>query len=287
MRDEDFVKTLFVASTHDNLLFFTNHGRAYKMKAFEIPEAGRTARGLALVNLLNLNSGEKISAAMPITVFEEDSFLLLLTRKGIMKKTAVSQFESVKKSGLLALSIREDDELINVMHTDGNNEIFIASNKGMGIRFFETQIRPMGRTAMGVKAMNLTEDDYVVSAGVISQNTDEKLLFVSENGYGKCTEFDEFRLQRRSGKGLRVYKITPKTGNLVGVCTVGEREELMLINSEGVIIRMKISGISIQGRVTQGVKLINLENGVTVVDMAKISEEQSEDGQGNLDNQPE
>jgi len=275
MRDEDLVKSLFVANTHDYVLFFTNQGRAYKKKAYEIPEAGRTARGMAIVNMLNLNGGEKVAAVIPVREFTENEYLVMITKKGAIKKTSLAAFENIRKGGLIALNFHEDDELIAVLRTDGGKNIFIATHEGMGIRFSEDDVRPMGRTAAGVKAIDLAGDDYVVGAGVFADEEmqDASVLFVSANGYGKCTDADVFRAQHRNGKGIKIYKITEKTGPLAGVCMVNERDGLMIINSEGVIIRLRVEDISNQGRVTQGVKLIDLGEGVTVVSIAKITED--------------
>ncbi|MCL2352269.1 MAG: DNA gyrase subunit A [Firmicutes bacterium] len=283
VRDEDLVKSLFVASTHDYVLFFTNQGRVYRTKAYEIPPAGRTARGMAIVNLLNLNGGEKVAAVIPVREFDPGQYLVMVTKNGAVKKTSLDLFENIRKGGLIALNIREDDELIAVLRTDGEKNIFIATRNGMGIRFGEAGVRPVGRTAAGVRGIDMAEGDRVVGAGVFPDGGGEeaRVLFVSENGYGKCTDAGVFRAQRRNGKGLRVYRITEKTGPLAGVCMVNDREGLMIINSEGVIIRLRIADISVLGRVTQGVKLINLGEGVTVVDVAKIAEDDCENGTEN------
>ncbi len=275
MRDSDIIKNMFVASTHDHILFFTNHGRAYQIKAYVVPEAGRNAKGLAIVNLLNLNGGEKIAAVIPVESFEEsvieNESLVMVTKMGIVKKIALKHFGRINKAGLNALNIKEDDELIAVLRVKADQDIFIATNRGMGIRFGEHALRAMGRAATGVKSILLGDGDKVVGAGIISN--DYKLLFVSANGYGKCTDAEEFRLQGRRGKGLKIYKITDKTGEIIGVCPVNEREEVMLINSDGVIIRIKVSDISTQGRITQGVRLIKTDNGIQVVGVTKIAED--------------
>jgi DNA gyrase subunit A len=271
-REEDWVKDLFVANTHDHILFFTNHGRAYRIRAFEIPEAGRTAKGIAIVNLLNLNGGEAVAAVIPVRSNEEKGetpeYLTMITESGVIKRTDTSQFSNIKKAGLIALNIREDDALIAVLKTDGRKEIFLATSEGKGIRFPEGEARPMGRTASGVKAMTLNEGDRIVGA----TDAEGQVLFVTANGYGKCTRVEDCRGQHRGGKGLIIYKPTEQTGNVIGVCTVSERDELMLINSEGVIIRIRVSDVSVQGRFAQGVKLINMNEGVTVAGMAKIQE---------------
>ena len=290
-REEDWVKDLFVSSTHDQILFFTNFGRVYRMRAFEIPLAGRTARGMALVNLLNLNGGETIAAMIPVSVDssgtfpDEDEYLIMVTRKGVVKRTRLSAFANINKSGLIALTIREDDDLIAVLRSDGQRELFIATERGRGIRFAEEQVRSMGRTAAGVRGIKLREGDNVVGATV----ADEQVLLVSTKGYGKGTMLEQFRGQGRGGQGSTVYKPNERTGSLVGITACGsdnENDELMLINSEGVIIRIRIADISVQGRYASGVKLINMDEGTTVVALAKIidgavsDENESEDDEG-------
>ena len=274
-REEDFVKDLFLASTHDTLLFFTSRGKVYRMKGYEIPEAGRTARGVAIVNLLEIDADEKIMAVIPANEFREDQYLVMVTKQGLIKKTDMTSFANIRKSGLIALNLREEDDLISVMTTDGRDEIFVATRSGMGIKFSEEDVRPMGRTATGVKAITLKEDDYVVSA--VKIDPEGQLLNVTENGYGKRTTTDKFNLQHRGGKGLKVHQLTEKTGQLTGVLMVGENDELMLITSEGVIIRLRGREISSYNRDSQGVKLMNLDDGVSVVGIAKISEEDIEE----------
>ena len=271
-REEDGIKDLIVASTHDFILFFTDHGRVYRIKAYEIPEAGRTARGMALVNLLNLTGGENVAAIIPVgkDALGEDYYLTMVTRKGIIKKTKIGHYANIRKSGLVALNIREDDALITVLRSNGSQSIILAAESGLGIRFPESDVRPMGRTASGVIAMRLNEGDRIVGAAIVEDST--RILLVSAGGYGKCTETDAFRIQGRGGKGLRVYKTMEKTGGLIGVAAVKEQDELMLINSEGVIIRMPVADISVKGRVTLGVKLIHMDPGVSVVSMAKITD---------------
>ena len=277
MRDEDIVKNVFVASTHDHLLFFTSLGRVFRKKAFEIPEAGRTAKGLAIVNLLNLDKEEKIREVVSVREFVDEEYLVMVTKRGIAKKTPLSQFGNIKNSGLRALNFKEgingenSDELISVFRTDGAKEIFVATKEGKGLRFKEEEIRSMGRTATGVRIIRLSEEDEVVGADYLEDGN--KILFVSSKGFGKCTETEEFSLRHRGGKGLKIYRITDRTGRVVGVCRANDKEELMLINSEGVIIRIRIGDISTQGRVTQGVKLINLQDGSEVVNIAKILED--------------
>lgn len=270
-REEDFVKDMFLSSTHDTILFFTDRGRVYRMKGYEIPEAGRTARGMAIVNLLEITAGESITAIIPVKEFKEDEYLVMITKQGIIKKTEMTSFANIRKGGLIAVNLREDDSLISVMTTNGENEIFVATRKGMGIKFSEKDVRSMGRTATGVKAITLRKEDYVVSA--IKIVADAKLLNVTEKGYGKRTETDAFTVQYRGGKGLKIHQLTEKTGLLTGVLLIDDNEEIMLMTSEGIIIRLRAREISTIGRVSQGVKLMNLNEGVTVVGMAKISED--------------
>lgn len=270
-RDEDDVTRLFVCSTHDYLLFFTNFGRVYRIKGYQVPEAGRTARGLAIVNLLSISQGEKITAVVPVRNFEEDKYLVMITRSGVIKKTNMSAFANIRKAGLTAVNLREDDELIAAFLTDGSRNIFVATRNGMGIKFNESNVRPMGRTATGVKAITLGEGDYVVSSDIVEEG--DKLLNVTENGYGKRSDESAFNVQYRGGKGVKIHQITEKTGLLSGVIKVGDNEELMIVTSEGVIIRLRGKEISTFGRISQGVKLINLGAGVSVAGVAKIDEE--------------
>ena len=270
-REEDAVTRLFVCSTHDYLLFFTNFGRVYRIKGYQVPEAGRTARGLAIVNLLSISQGETITAVVPVKNFEDDKYLVMVTKSGIIKKTDMSSFANIRKAGLTAVNLRDGDELIAAFLTDGTKDIFAATRNGMGIRFNENDVRPMGRTATGVKAITLTGDDYVVSSDIIEEN--DKLLNVTENGYGKRTEESAFNVQYRGGKGVKIHQITEKTGLLSGVIKVSDNEELMIVTSEGVIIRLRGKEISTFGRISQGVKLINLGEGVSVAGIAKIDEE--------------
>lgn len=270
-REEDAVTRLFVCSTHDYLLFFTNFGRVYRIKGYEVPEAGRTARGLAIVNLLSISQGETITAVVPVRDFEKDDYLVMVTKSGVIKKTDMSAFANIRKTGITAVNLREGDELIAAFLTDGSKNIFAATRNGMGIMFDENNVRPMGRTATGVKAITLSDDDYVVSADFADK--EDKLLNVTENGYGKRTDAEAFNVQHRGGKGVKVHQITDKTGLLSGVIKVSDNEELMIVTSEGVIIRLRGKEISTFGRVSQGVKLINLDDGVTVAGIAKINEE--------------
>ena len=272
--EDDYIEDLLMTNTHNYLMFFTNMGRVYRLKAYEIPEAGRTARGTAIVNLLQLNPGEKISAMIPITSYEEGKNLFMITKNGIAKKTPIMEFMNVRKTGLAAIHLREDDELIEVKTTDKNSEIFLITKYGMCIRFKETDVRAMGRTAMGVIGMNLDDGDEIVGMQINTQG--DSLLIVSEKGMGKRTELDEFTVQKRGGKGVKCYKITEKTGNVVGVKAVTDENEIMMITTEGVIIQIGMGGISMIGRNTSGVKMINLDDGVTVAKIAKVREKISD-----------
>lgn len=273
-RDEDFVKDLFLCSTHDTILFFTDHGRVYRLKGYEVPEAGRTARGMAIVNLLEIAPDESVTAVIPVKEFREDRYLVMLTKQGLIKKTDMASYSNIRKGGLIAINLREDDSLISVMTTEGEDEILAATRNGMGIRFSEKDVRPMGRTATGVKAISLREGDYLVSA--VKMSPTAKVLNVTEKGFGKRTVPDEFKVQYRGGMGVKIHQLTEKTGLLTGVLMLEENEEVMLITSEGVIIRLRGADISTIGRVSQGVKLMNLDEGVSVVGIAKITEDDIE-----------
>ena len=264
-REEDFVKQIFTASTHDTLLFFSNKGKLYRLRGYEVPEAGRTAKGTAIVNLLSLDNGEKISAVIPLSNFAEGKYLLMATKQGFIKKTPLNEFDSSRKSGLLSITLREDDELIDVRLTDGEDNVVLVTNQGLCITFNEKDVRPMGRTAQGVIGIRLNDQDYVVGMeSIISGNTDATLLTITENGFGKRTELDEYRVQTRGGKGVTTYKITPKTGDIVGIRIVSEKEDVMLITENGTIIRLNVKDISILGRSTQGVTLMRTNEGKVV-----------------------
>jgi len=269
-RDEDLIKKMFIASTHDDILFITTLGRAYKLRAYQIAETGRSAKGTAIVNLLKLNEGENIAAAMPVSNYDE-GYLTMVTRSAVIKRTPLSVFQKINKNGVIAFNLKEDDSIVSVIQTAGDADIFMASSKGKGLRFPEESVREGKRTATGRLSMVLDEDDFII--GAESTCDGMKLLFVSEKGFGKCTDPDEFRVQGRRGKGLTAYKCNEKTGKLVGVTRVTDNEELMLINSNGVIIRIRVSDIRTVSRSGIGVKLINLEEGVGVVGLAKIGEE--------------
>ena len=270
--DEDFIEELFMTMNHDYIMFFTNQGRVYRLKAYEIPEASRTARGTAIINLLQLMPGEKITAIIPIKEYKEDRYLFMATKNGIVKKTEIQEYENIRKSGLIAINLRDDDELIEVKVTNGHKDIFLVTKNGMCIRFNEQEVRHTGRSSMGVIGMSLVGDDQIVGMQLDSQG--EYLLFVSAYGMGKRTEMDEFTAQRRGGRGVKCYKITEKTGEVIGVKAVNENNEVMLISTEGILIRIMASGISILGRVTSGVKLINLyDKNVFVASVAKVRED--------------
>ena len=268
--DDDYIEELLMTTSHHYLMFFTNTGRVYRMKAYEIPEASRTARGTAIINLLQLQPGEKITAVIPIREYTEGHFLFMATKKGIVKKTPITDYANVRKTGLAAINLREDDELIEVKKTDNNQDIFLVTKYGQCIRFKETDVRKTGRTSMGVIGMNLTDGDEVVGMQMESQG--DSLMIVSEKGLGKCTLISEFTTQNRGGKGVKCYKITEKTGNIVGVKAVNHDNEIMLITTEGIIIRIKVADTALLGRITSGVKLINLNENVTVASIAKVRE---------------
>ena len=282
--DEDYVEELFMCSTHHYIMFFTNTGRVYRLKGYEIPEAGRTARGTAIINLLQLQPEEKITAVIPIKEYEEGQYLFMATKKGLVKKTQIMDYANVRKTGLAAITLREDDELIEVKTTDDTKDILLVTKYGQCIRFHETDVRPTGRTSMGVRGMNLGDQDEVIGMQLDIQG--EYLLIVSEKGMGKLTAMEEFTPQNRGGKGIKCYKIIEKTGNVVGVKAVDEDDEIMIINTEGIIIRTECSGISKLGRITSGVKLINLDDNVSVASIAKVRKTE-DDGEEEEESQEE
>ena len=268
--DDDYIEELMMTTTHHYVMFFTNTGRVYRLKAYEIPEAGRTARGTAIINLLQLMPGERITAVIPISKFEEGHYLMMATRKGLVKKTPIQDYANVRKIGLAAISLRDDDELIEVKATNDKKDVILVTKYGQCIRFKETDVRSTGRVSMGVRGINLLDGDEVVAMQLNTQGY--YLLVVSENGMGKRTSISEFTCQNRGGKGVKCYKITEKTGNVIGAKAVNEENEIMMITTEGIIIRLQCSDISILGRITSGVKLINLSDGVTVASFAKVRE---------------
>ena len=272
--DDDYIEELMMTTTHHYVMFFTNTGRVYRLKAYEIPEAGRTARGTAIINLLQLMPGERITAVIPINKFEKGQYLMMATRKGLVKKTPIQDYANVRKVGLAAIALRDDDELIEVKATDNKKDIILVTKYGQCIRFNETDVRSTGRVSMGVRGINLTDGDEVVAMQLNTQGY--YLLVVSENGMGKRTSISEFTVQNRGGKGVKCYKITEKTGNVIGAKAVNEENEIMMITTEGIIIRLQCADISILGRITSGVKLINLSDGVTVASFAKVREKEEE-----------
>ncbi|MBR3163189.1 MAG: DNA gyrase subunit A [Clostridia bacterium] len=276
-REDDFVKQIFTASTHDTILFFTNKGKLYRLRGYEIPEAGRTARGTAIVNLLSLDSGEKVSAVIPLQNFAEGKYLLMATKQGIIKKTPLSEYNSARKTGLLSITLKEDDELIDVRLTDGEDNVLLVTKEGLCITFDEKDVRPMGRTAQGVIGIRLNDEDEVISMESVLAGGTATLLAITENGFGKRTELDEYRVQTRGGKGVMTYKITPKTGKLVGAKVATEEDDVMLITDSGTIIRLKVKDISVLGRATQGVTLMRTSDGGQVVSIETISPEKEDE----------
>ena len=270
-REEDFVKQIFTASTHDTILFFSNKGKLYKLKGYEIPEGGRTAKGTAIVNLLRLDNGEKISAVIPISNFADGKYLLMATKNGLIKKTALTEYNSAKKTGLLAITLKEDDELIDVRLTDGEDNVVLVTKKGLSITFDEKDVRPVGRSAQGVIGIRLDNDDDVIGMESIISGSKATLLAITENGFGKRTELDEYRVQNRGGRGVITYKVTPKTGNIVGIRIANGNEDVMLITDKGTIIRLKVEEISVLGRATQGVTLMRTNDGGKVVSIEIIN----------------
>ena len=271
--DDDYIKELMMTTSHHYLMFFTNLGRVYRLKAYEIPEASRMARGTAIVNLLQLQPGETITSMIPMRDYRDDEFLFMATKKGLVKKTKLSEYANIRKTGLAAINLREDDQLIEVKKTDNHEDVILVTKYGQCIRFHETDVRSTGRTSMGVIGMNLSDTDEIIAMQLVSQG--EALMLVSEKGLGKCTLNSEFTPQNRGGKGVKCYKITEKTGNLVGAKAVNIDDEVMLITTEGIIIRIKVNDTALLGRITSGVKLINLADDVTVASMAKVRKDDS------------
>lgn len=274
-RDSDFVKDLIITSTHDDLLFFTDMGKVYKMKGYEVPEASRTAKGTPVINFLNLNSGEKVSAVIPVKEFSQDNYLVMITRSGTIKKTPMSEFDSIRKNGLIAINLKDGDKLISVSQSNGDENIYVITKLGKAIAFNENDVRSMGRNAAGVRAINLDYGDEVVSMELDIDGTRE-MLVVSENGFGKRTSLDEYRLQTRGGKGIATYDKSKfsKTGTLVGGMLVRDENEVMLINSNGVIIRIRAEEIAKSGRTTQGVKIMKVEEDSHIVSLAKVVDDE-------------
>ena len=279
---DDYIDELLMTTTHHYLMFFTNLGKVYRLKVYEIPEAGRTARGTAIINLLQLQAGEKITAVIPISEYKPDQYLLMATKCGLVKKTSISEYENVRKTGLAAIALRDDDELIEVKITDNKKDIILVTKYGQCIRFSDTDVRNTGRVSMGVRGINLSDGDEIIGMQLNTQG--DYLLIVSEKGMGKRTSIGEFTPQNRGGKGVKCYKITEKTGNVVGVKAVNEDNEVMMITTEGIIIRISCSDISILGRITSGVKLMNLDENVSIASIAKVREKK-ENQEGIEENQ--
>ena len=274
-KEDDFVKQIFTASTHDTILFFSNKGKLYRLRGYEVPESGRTAKGTAIVNLLSLDAGEKISTIIPIQNFAEGKYLLFATRNGLIKKTALTEYNSARKTGLLAITLKDDDEVIDVRLTDGEDNVVLVTKQGMCITFNEKDVRPIGRVSQGVIGIRLDDDDSVIGMESIIQGSNATLLAITENGFGKRTELEEYRVQTRGGKGVITYKITPKTGVIVGIRIVREDDDVMLITDTGTIIRINVAEISVLGRSTQGVTLMRTNEG-KVVSIEKIEPERDE-----------
>ena len=275
-REEDFVKQIFTASTHDTILFFTNKGKLYHLRGYEIPEAGRTAKGTAIVNLLSLDAGEKVSAVIPIQNFAEGKYLLMATKNGLIKKTALKEYDSTRKTGLQGITLKDDDELIAVRLTDGEDNVVLVTRNGMCITFDEKEVRPIGRVSQGVIGIRMDDDDEVIGMESVIAGGKATLLAITENGFGKRTELDEYRVQIRGGKGVITYKITQKTGKLVGVRIATEEDDVMLITDTGTIIRISVKDVSLLGRATQGVTLMRTNDGGKVVSIETLTPELKE-----------
>ncbi|MBC8574387.1 DNA gyrase subunit A [Jingyaoa shaoxingensis] len=268
--DDDYIEELILTNTHASIMFFTNKGRVYRLKTYEIPEASRTARGTAIINLLQLQPEETITSIVTMKEYRENAYLFMATKNGMVKKTSLDEYQNMRKTGLTAINLREDDELIEVKYTDGDQDVFLVTKYGQCIRFCESDVRATGRASMGVIGINLLDTDEVVGMQLSSQG--EYMLTVSENGMGKLTDINEFTVQNRGGKGVKCYKIIEKTGNVVGMKILSRENEVMMINTDGIIIQMPCSDISILGRVTSGVKLMDLKNGITIASIAKVRE---------------
>ena len=275
-REEDFVEHLFITSTHDYIMFFTNTGRAFRLKAYELPEASRTSKGTAIVNLLQLSQGEKIAAVIPVHDYSEELYVLMATKNGLIKKTKLEEYSNIRKTGIQGITLKEDDELIDVRLTDGNTSVVMVTANGLSIRFAEEEVRSVGRTSMGVKGITLGKDDKVIGMEPI-QNEKDYILAITENGFGKRTEVEEYRQQSRSGKGVLTYKTTAKTGRVIGIKIVNDEDDVMLITDTGIIIRLNVKDISVLGRNTQGVTLMRTSDGGKVINLAKIPPEDDEE----------
>ena len=279
IKEEDFIEHLFVASTHDYILFFTDRGKCHWLKVYYIPQTGKTARGRAIINLIDIEPGEKIQAFVTVREFDKGGYITMATQKGIIKKSELSAFSRPRKGGIIAINIREEDQLINAQITSGEDDILIVTRNGKSIRFNENDVRAMGRNSTGVKAITLKGDDAVIS--MATADTDLSLLILSENGYGKRTRIDDFRLQKRGGSGIIAMKITEKTGNLAAAVEVGDTEDVVIITEKGIVIRQRVEKISIIGRNTQGVRMIRLDENDKVSDMALVIQNDDEKGEEN------
>ncbi|MEG1008398.1 MAG: DNA gyrase subunit A [Clostridia bacterium] len=275
-REEDFVEHVFITSTHNYIMFFTNTGKAFRIKAYELPEASRIAKGTAIVNLLQLGQDEKIAAVIPVENFEDEKYVLMSTKSGLIKKTNLVEYSNIRKTGIQGITLKDDDELIDVRLTDGSNDIVIATRKGLSIRFKESDVRSVGRTSMGVRGINLSKDDIVIGMEPIREDNGY-ILAITENGFGKRTEIEEYRTQTRAGKGVLTYKTTTKTGNIIGIKIVNNDDDIIIITDTGIIIRLNVSNISVLGRNTQGVTLMRTSEGGKVVSIAKLPKEEAED----------
>ena len=274
-RADDFVTEIFTASTHDTILFFSNKGKLYRLRGYEIPEAGRTAKGTAIVNLLSLDPGEKITAVIPISNFAEGKYLLMATQKGFIKKTALTEYNSARKTGLQAITLKEEDELIAVRLTDGQDNVVLVTEDGMSITFSEQDVRPMGRTAQGVIGIKLGDGDKVIGMESIIEGANATLLAITEHGFGKRTDLDEYRVQNRGGRGIITYKVTQKTGKLVGIRVTDDSNDIMMITDTGTIIRISVKDVSVLGRSTQGVTLMRTNDGGKVVSIELVEPEET------------
>ena len=278
-REEDVAKEMFVVNSHDLILFFTDKGKVFKMKGYEIPEASRTAKGTPVINFLNLDSGERVTAIIPMRDYNEDDYLVMATLKGTIKKTPIDQFENIRNNGLIAINLKEDDRLIGVSDARGNENIYIVTKMGKAIAFSGDEVRSIGRTAAGVRAINLEDDDEVVAMELDDGTSKARMFVLTENGYGKRTSLDEYRLQSRGGKGVMTYDKTKfeKTGYIVGAALVTTDDEIMIINSSGVIIRIRAKEVSTSGRTTQGVKIMKVDEDDRIVSFAKVVDRDSDD----------
>lgn len=279
--EEDFVKNVFITTTHHYIMFFTNKGKAYRLKGYQIPESSRTARGTAIVNILNLDPDEKITAVITLKEYEDDKYLLMATKKGVVKKSSISEYQNIRQNGLIAIGLKEDDSLIEVKITDDEQEVILGTKLGQCIRFHESDVRTTGRTTQGVRGMNLNDDDEVIGMQLIAQGDD--LLIVSEKGFGKRTKMDNFTTQNRGGKGVKFYKIMGKTGNVIGMKAVSVDNEMIMISTEGIVIRIRVNDVSRYGRITSGVKIMNVEDDITIASIARIRQVIDEDVDEDLD----